>query len=116
MAACEAPFVYEWTGREAIALQAALRMGHEAFAEYLGVATRTVACWHEKPSIRIRHDNQDALDVVYERIADEPRRLRRFVHALSNPAPVSPVVMAAQIATMQARIDELQAQLKGVRS
>jgi len=33
------------TGRAACALQAALRMSNEAFAEHLGIAVRTVAAW-----------------------------------------------------------------------
>ena len=108
----EAPFIYTWRGREAVALQSALRMTNDGFAAHLGVAVRTVAAWHADPSITPRPDIQEALDVSYERIADEPRRVRRFVHALGQPQGAdSAVVMAAQITTMQARIDELQAQL-----
>jgi 8-oxo-dGTP diphosphatase len=32
-----------WTGRTACALQAALRLSNESFAEHLGIAVRTVA-------------------------------------------------------------------------
>jgi DNA-binding transcriptional regulator YiaG len=41
--------VLEWTGRLASALQRALRMSNEEFAEHLGVAARTVSTWHQKP-------------------------------------------------------------------
>jgi hypothetical protein len=41
--------VLEWTGLLASALQRALRMSNEAFAEHLGVAARTVSTWHQKP-------------------------------------------------------------------
>lgn len=115
MSADEAPFIYTWRGREAVALQSALRMSHEAFAEHLGVAVRTVAAWHGDPSITPRHDIQEALDTAYERIAEEPRRLRRFMYAMGQPQTDSAVVMAAQIATMQARIEELQEQLAALK-
>jgi len=41
-----------WTGRTACALQAALRLSNEAFAERLGIGVRTVASWHQKPTLR----------------------------------------------------------------
>lgn len=34
------------SGRSACALQSALRLTNESFAEHLGVAVRTVAAWH----------------------------------------------------------------------
>lgn len=112
----EAPYIHTWHGREAVALQSALRMGQESFAEHLGVAVRTVALWHGDPAIKPRHDIQDALDVAYERMIAEPRRVRRFLYALGQSRADTAVVMAAQIETMQARIDELQAQLKETQS
>ncbi|WP_405671515.1 hypothetical protein OG848_08320 [Streptomyces canus] len=104
----------DWTGRTAEALQFALRMTNDEFAEHLGVAVRTVAGWHEAPDIVPRRRLQQLLDVVYERISGPV--LRRF-QARLGARQTSPVVMAAEMTLMQARIDELQQQLaaKGSR-
>jgi hypothetical protein len=56
-----------WTGRTACALQAALRLSNEAFAEHLGIGVRTVASWHQKPTLRPRSDMQQFLDTALER-------------------------------------------------
>ncbi len=40
-----------WTGGDADQLRQSLRMTNESFAEYLGVAVRTVACWRKQPGI-----------------------------------------------------------------
>ena len=56
-----------WTGRDACALQAALRMSNEAFAEHLGIAVRTVAGWHQKPGLRPRPEMQQVLDAALAR-------------------------------------------------
>lgn len=55
-----------WTGRTACALQAALRLSNEAFAERLGISPRTVAGWHQKPTLRPQSEMQQLLDTVYE--------------------------------------------------
>jgi hypothetical protein len=55
-----------WTGRTASALQAALRLSNEAFAERLGIAARTVADWHKKPELRPKSEMQQLLDTAYE--------------------------------------------------
>lgn len=73
--------VDHWTGRHASALQHALRMTHEEFADLLGVARRTVATWHERPNAVLRSEMQRALDTTYER-ATEPIKIR-FVRQLS---------------------------------
>jgi len=56
-----------WTGRTACALQAALRLSNETFAEQLGIGVRTVASWHQKPSLRPRPDMQQILDTALDR-------------------------------------------------
>ena len=43
--------ITSWTGGHADALRQALRMTNESFAEYLGVAARTVAYWRKNPEI-----------------------------------------------------------------
>ena len=55
-----------WTGRTACALQAALRLSNEAFAEHLGIGVRTVASWHQKPTLRPRPEMQQVLDTALE--------------------------------------------------
>ncbi|MFJ8822396.1 hypothetical protein ACIREE_11500 [Streptomyces sp. NPDC102467] len=119
MTAIEAPFIFSWTGREAIALQVALRMTNDGFAAHLGVAVRTVAAWKAKPSIVPTNELQDVLDAAYRRMTDDPHRVRRFLHVLDSGQSretTSPVVMAAEMTLMQARIDELQTQLKEQQS
>ncbi|GII89472.1 hypothetical protein Ssi03_74620 [Sphaerisporangium siamense] len=71
--------VDRWTGRHACALQAALRMTHDEFAESLGVARRTVAAWHGRPAVVLRSDMQRALDTAYER-APATARARFMQH------------------------------------
>jgi hypothetical protein len=55
-----------WTGRTACALQGALRLSNETFAERLGIGVRTVAAWHQKPSLRPRPEMQQVLDTALE--------------------------------------------------
>lgn len=64
-----------WTGRTACALQAALRLSNEAFADRLGVGVRTVAAWHQKPTLRPKPEMQQLLDTAFEQ-APEPARTR----------------------------------------
>lgn len=59
--------VNSWTGATACALQAALRMSNELFAEHLGIAVRTVATWHQKPVVQPRSEMQQLLDTALER-------------------------------------------------
>ena len=59
--------VVTWTGRTACALQQALRMTNDDFADHLGVAVRTVANWHSSPNTVPRTEIQSALDTAYER-------------------------------------------------
>jgi DNA-binding transcriptional regulator YiaG len=40
-----------WTGGDADLLRQSLRMTNESFAQYLGVAVRTVANWRKQPEI-----------------------------------------------------------------
>ncbi|MDX3747923.1 hypothetical protein [Streptomyces sp. AK08-02] len=60
--------VEQWTGREASALRAALRMSTRAFAEHLGVALRTVAKWESlRAETQPRPDTQAILDTALAR-------------------------------------------------
>jgi tetratricopeptide (TPR) repeat protein len=85
--------VESWNGRLACALQAALRMSNEAFAERLGAHVRTIAGWHENSDLVPRPDMQQALDTLLAR-ADEGAQARfaaRTSHTrrISPPDPIS---------------------------
>jgi hypothetical protein len=58
------PVVAKWTGRRIHALQTALRMTNEAFADHLGTAVRTVAKWNANPTLIPLPELQRALDTV----------------------------------------------------
>jgi DNA-binding transcriptional regulator YiaG len=53
-----------WTGRDACALQSALRMSNQDFAAHLRVGVRTVADWHQTPDKRPRPAMQKVLDAA----------------------------------------------------
>lgn len=56
--------VDQWTGRRARALQEAMRLTNEAFADHLGVSARTVAKWRERPDVIPTAQLQEALDAA----------------------------------------------------
>lgn len=62
--------VLEWNGQLACALQRALRMSNEAFAEHLGVSVRAVSTWHQNPERVQNSEIQQALDTTLERAAE----------------------------------------------
>jgi hypothetical protein len=59
-----------WTAGQADALRQALRMTNESYAEYLGVAVRTVAYWRKTPETVPQQRNQGILDTALERAPD----------------------------------------------
>jgi transcriptional regulator with XRE-family HTH domain len=71
-----------WTGQTACALQDALRLSNEAFAERLGIGVRTVAGWHQKPTLRPQSEMQQLLDTALEQAP--PAAKARFA-ALNSP-------------------------------
>jgi hypothetical protein len=73
-----------WTGRRAGALQAALRLSNESFAEHLGIAVRTVAAWHHKPTLKPKPEMQQLLDTALEQAT--PGVKARFTQLLSGAA------------------------------
>jgi 8-oxo-dGTP diphosphatase len=85
--------VNAWTGRTACALQAALRLTNEAFADHLGVAVRTVATWHQRPDLSPKADVQQALDTALERAPGAART--RFARLVSRHENTSPAGLAA---------------------
>jgi hypothetical protein len=65
--------VASWTGAHADLLRQSLRMTNESFAEYLGVAVRTVASWRGRPEITPRPAIQETLDAALERASERAK-------------------------------------------
>lgn len=76
--------ITHWTGRDAAALQSALRLTNQTFAERLGIARRTVAGWHADPELMPRMEMQQLLDELLTRLS--PAELDRFHEFLSADA------------------------------
>jgi hypothetical protein len=76
----------QWTGRHARALQAAMRLTNEAFADHLGVAARTVAKWRERPDMVPSPQLQEALDTAL-RLASVDTRARFAANLGPVPRP-----------------------------
>lgn len=75
--------VHRWTGLEAAALRAALRMSVRSFAEHLGVAPRTIAKWEKyRAATEPYPDNQAILDTALARA--DPAVHMRFEVLLSE--------------------------------
>lgn len=85
-----------WTGSTASALQAALRMSNEAFAEHLGIGVRTVAGWHQKPTLRPKTEMQQLLDTALEQAG--PVVQQRFA-ALTAPSTREPTQADHRLST-----------------
>ncbi|GAB2669202.1 hypothetical protein GCM10027271_31320 [Saccharopolyspora gloriosae] len=71
-----------WTGETACALQAALRLSNEGFAEHLGIGVRTVAGWHQKPDLRPKSEMQQLLDTALEQASAQAKD--RFAALTAN--------------------------------
>ncbi|TQM85465.1 hypothetical protein FHX81_7948 [Saccharothrix saharensis] len=72
-----------WTDRTASALQAAMRLTNEAFAEHLGIAVRTVAGWHQKPDLKPKSEMQQLLDTAHDQA--DPAAMARFAALIAEP-------------------------------
>jgi 8-oxo-dGTP diphosphatase len=108
-------FTGTWTGREARLLQDALRLSNERYAEHLGVAVRTVAAWHQKPSLVPRSEMQQVLDTAFEKAGESVRiRFAAMDRAASRTAPSEdgPVSAAAELLLLEARMYELRSVLR----
>lgn len=85
--------VVTWTGRQAVALQRAMRLTNEAFAEHLGVAVRTVASWHNRAELVPRAEMQQVLDTALDRASRDVRD--RFSRLTGSPAVGTQALQAA---------------------
>ena len=65
--------IASWTGGHADLLRQSLRMTNESFAEYLGVAVRTVAYWRKRPETIPKPAIQETLDAALERAPDRAK-------------------------------------------
>lgn len=75
--------VRRWTGLEAKALRAALRMTVHDFAAYLGVGTRTVAKWESRGSdIEPKPQAQSILDTALAKASGDVQA--RFAAVVSD--------------------------------
>jgi hypothetical protein len=107
--------IASWTGRHADMLRQSLRMTNESFAEYLGVAVRTVAYWRERPGMVPKPAMQETLDTALERAPD--RAKAQFAQLVTGAEEASlgqepsayPAIPASRIAPDD--IDDLVAQL-----
>lgn len=92
--------VNPWTGRSACALQAALRMANDAFADKLGIGRRTVAKWHEQPDRVPRPEMQEILDTTLYQAPDAAKaRFARLMEGqLGAPALTADAVEALRVA------------------
>lgn len=86
--------VEPWTGRTACALQKALRLSNELFAERLGIGVRTVAGWHQKPILKPKSEMQQLLDTAYERASPAVRA--RFAELVGETSPAAPETSASE--------------------
>jgi len=75
--------ITSWTGGHADALRQSLRMTNESYAEYLGVAPRTVANWRKNPEMVPQPDKQAILDTALDRAPDRVKA--QFAHLVSQP-------------------------------
>jgi 8-oxo-dGTP diphosphatase len=78
-----------WTGRTACVLQAALRLSNELFAAQLGISVRTVASWHQKPTLRPQSEMQQILDTKLEQASAAVKA--RFAALVADQPPAQGV-------------------------
>lgn len=77
-----------WTGRTACALQVAMRMTNDTFAEHLGIGTRTVASWHQKPDLRPKSEMQQLLDTALDQAPSAVKdRFNKLMADTTSAAP-----------------------------
>jgi transcriptional regulator with XRE-family HTH domain len=97
----------QWTGRHARALQAAMRLTNEAFAEHLGVSPRTIAKWRERPGMVPSPQLQEALDTSLT-LATEDTRTRFASNLNLPPADDDPIILdTSLLSQLHAAIGEL---------
>lgn len=90
--------VEQWTGARASLLQAAFRHTNESFARSLGIASRTVAAWHDKPALVPRTEVQQILDTALERAPDAVReRFKRLLESAGLAGEAQALTVAVAV-------------------
>lgn len=95
----------QWTGRHARALQAAMRLTGEAFAEHLGISPRTVAKWRKRPDMVPSPQLQEALDTSLTMASPEAQT--RFAASIGVPQPELPALDDSMVDQLHAAVGEL---------
>jgi transcriptional regulator with XRE-family HTH domain len=95
----------QWTGRHARALQAAMRLTGEAFAEHLGISPRTVAKWRKRPDMVPSPQLQEALDTSLHLASPEAQT--RFAASIGVPRSHQPKVDDSMVDQLHAALGEL---------
>lgn len=95
----------QWTGRHARALQAAMRLTGEAFAEHLGVSPRTVAKWRKRPDMVPSPQLQEALDTSLNLASPEAQT--RFAATIGVPQTDQPSLDDSTVDQLHAALGEL---------
>jgi transcriptional regulator with XRE-family HTH domain len=95
----------QWTGRHARALQAAMRLTGEAFAEHLGISPRTVAKWRKRPDMVPSAQLQEALDTSLHLASPEAQT--RFAASLGVPQNEQAALDDSMVDQLHAAVGEL---------
>ena len=95
----------QWTGRHARALQLAMRLTGEAFAEHLGVSPRTVAKWRKRPDMVPSPQLQEALDTSLNLATADART--RFAASLGAPQDEPTALDHSTVDQLHAALGEL---------
>lgn len=95
----------QWTGRHARALQAAMRLTSEAFAEHLGISPRTVAKWRKRPDMVPSPQLQEALDTSLNLAS--PGAQTRFAASVGLTQDDSPALDDSMVDQLHAAMSEL---------
>ncbi|MEU4396268.1 helix-turn-helix domain-containing protein [Kribbella sp. NPDC023855] len=104
----------QWTGRHARALQAAMRLTGEAFAEHLGISPRTVAKWRKRPDMVPSPQLQEALDTSLHLASPEAQS--RFAASLGVPQPELSALDDSMVDQLNAAVGELSRILAALRT
>lgn len=80
--------VSQWTARTACALQAALRMSNQRFADKTGIARRTIVAWHEMPDRVPNSELQQILDTTLEQAPEAAKE--HFARLVQEDEEVRP--------------------------
>lgn len=99
--------VTAWTGRIACALQEAFRDSNESFADRLRIGVRTVAGWHQKPTLKPKSEMQQLLDSALDQAS--PSVKTRFARIVASLTDAPGIVLAEDAGSSTPLADEVRA-------